>query len=140
MARVNRNIKIVTIERDENMYKEAIRNIKIFNLQGHIKVIWDEALNVELKDKFDMIFIDCAKAQYIKIFEKFKVNLKDDGAIITDNINFHGLIADYDNIKSKSLKALLQKIKDYISFLEENKEFKTTFYDMGDGISISKRG
>ena len=32
MALVDKDIKITTIERDENRYQEALKNIKIFNL------------------------------------------------------------------------------------------------------------
>ncbi|MFA5603115.1 MAG: O-methyltransferase [Bacilli bacterium] len=139
MALINSNIKITTIERNELLYKEAIKNINKFNFNKQINVIYDDAFNVQLKDKFDLIFIDSSKAQYIKIFEKFKGNLNDKGAIITDNLNFHGLVKDYDNIKSKDLRQLVGKIKNFISFLKNNKEFKTIFYDIGDGISISER-
>jgi predicted O-methyltransferase YrrM len=139
MAMVNSDIKITTIERDESLYKEAIKNINKFNLSKQIKVIHDDAISVELDDKFDLIFIDCAKAQYIKMFEKFKHNLNEKGVIITDNLSFHGLVKDYDNIKSKDLRQLVGKIKSFITFLKDNKEFKTNFYDIGDGISISER-
>ena len=30
-----------------------------------------------------------------------------------------------------------KKIKNYIEFLKDNKDFETNFYDVGDGISVS---
>lgn len=139
MTEVDKNIKITTIERDEERYKIAVKNIKDMNKQNQIDIILDDAFNVELKNKYDLIFIDAAKAQNIKFFEKFKNNLEPDGIIITDNINFHGLTENPEKIKSKNLKALVKKINKYKEFLKENKEFKTEFVDIGDGISISKR-
>jgi predicted O-methyltransferase YrrM len=139
MALLDKDIRIVTIERNEKMYLEAIENINKLNLNNQIKVIHSDAFNINLKEKFDMIFIDCAKAQYIKIFEKFKDNLNDKGTIITDNLNFHGLVNDFESIKSKDLKALVRKIIEFKLFLKDNKEFKTIFYDIGDGISVSER-
>ena len=68
MALVNDDIKITTIERDSNMYNEALKNIKAFNLDNRINVIYSDALDVELNDKYDLIFIDAAKSQYIKFF------------------------------------------------------------------------
>ena len=67
------------------------------------------------------------------------VALNDDGSIITDNLNFHGLTKDVENIKSKNLKALVRKINNYKDFLKNNKEFTTEFYENGDGISVSKK-
>ena len=138
MALIDKDIHVVTIERDEERYKEALKNIKLFNLENQIDVIFDDAFNVELSDKFDLIFIDAAKSQSIKFFEKFKSNLDINGTIITDNINFHGLThAEY--IKNRNTRQMIGKIRKYIEFLENNQEFTTYFIDDGDGISISKR-
>ena len=136
---VNENIKVTTIERDKKRYEEAVKNIKNFNLEDRINIIFDDAFNVEINDKYDMIFIDAAKAQYIKFFEKFKVNLKDNGVIISDNLKFHGLVdGNYDGL-SRNVKGLVRKLKNYIVFLQENKEFKTEFIDVGDGVAVSKK-
>ena len=82
--------------------------------------------------------IDAAKAQSIKFFEIFERNLNCNGAIITDNLKFHGLVDKNDSeIKSRNLRALVRKIKDYIKFLETNEKYNTEFFDIGDGISVS---
>ena len=133
MALVNDDIKVTTIERDSNMYNEALKNIKSFNLDNRINIIYKDALDVELTDKYDLIFIDAAKSQYIKFFEKFKHNLNDNGVIITDNLSFHGLVKDSTNC-SRNTKQLVKKIQNYIDFLKNNEEFDTEFISIGDGI------
>lgn len=138
MALVDNNINIVSIERDEDRYNKAVKNVKKFKLNDRIKIIKDDAFNVELNDKFDLIFIDAAKAQSIKFFNKFEKNLNKNKYIITDNLKFHGLV-ESDEILSKNLRQLVKKIKDYIQFLKENNNYETTFYDIGDGISVSKK-
>lgn len=138
MAQVNNDIKVTTIERDSNMYNEALKNIKSFNLDNRINVIYKDALDVELTDKYDLIFIDAAKSQYIKFFEKFKHNLNDNGVIITDNLSFHGLVKDSTNC-SRNTKQLVKKIQNYIDFLKNNEEFDTEFISIGDGISITRK-
>ena len=139
MALIDKKIKIKTIERDEERYKEAIKNIDKFNLNNQIEITLADALDTEIKDKYDLIFIDAAKAQNIKFFEKYKRNLNDDGSIITDNLNFHGLTKEVEKIKSKNLKALVKKINNYKEFLKNNEEFTSKFYENGDGIAISKK-
>lgn len=138
MASINKDIKVTTIERDETRYQEAIKNIKNFNLEDRINVIFSDAFEVELTEEFDLIFIDAAKAQSIKFFEKFELNLKQNGSIITDNLNFHGMVQiDEKEIASRNVRGIVRKTKAYIEFLKENKNYDTTFYDIGDGISIS---
>ena len=92
MALVDPNLKITTIERDEVRYLEALKNVKAFGLENRITLIYNDAFNVKLEEKFDLIFIDAAKAQNIKFFEMFERNLEYRGVIITDNLKFHGLV------------------------------------------------
>jgi len=139
MALVDESIKVTTIERDTNRYKEAVKNIKEFNLENQIEIINADALEYEDKKQYDLIFIDAAKAQYIKFFEKYKTNLKQDGTIISDNLDFHGLVKNPELTSNRNTKQLVRKINTYIEFLKENKEFKTEFISLGDGIGISKR-
>lgn len=140
MCLVHDDISVVTVERDESRYKEAIKNIKEFNLEKRINVIFDDAFNVDLSDKFDLIFIDAAKSQYIKFFEKFKNNLSNNGVIASDNLDFHGLVhKDLNQIESRNVRGIVRKLNNYIEFLNTNKEFKTDFYSIGDGIGISYR-
>ena len=139
MCLVNDDVKVTTIERDIKRYNEAIKNINEFNLNDRITIINDDAFNVELNDKYDLIFIDAAKSQYVKFFEKFKLNLKENGVIVSDNLDFHGLVnKDIMTIESRNVRGLVRKLNTYIEFLKNNEEFETTFYEIGDGISISK--
>ena len=57
MCLVDKNIKVSTIERDEKRYLEAVKNIKEFNLEDRITIIYNDSFNVEINDKFDLIFI-----------------------------------------------------------------------------------
>ena len=139
MALVDEKIKITTIEKNDSRYLEALKNIKNFNLEKQITLVLADALDIELSEQYDLIFIDAAKGQYIKFFEKFKKNLKKSGVIISDNIMFHGYVEKKERIESKNLRQLVNKIKNYIDFLEKNDEFDTIFYKIGDGISVSKR-
>ena len=137
MALVSDDINITTIEKDEERYMLALKNIKKAKLDKRINVIFNDAINVDLDKKYDLIFIDAAKGQYIKFFNKFKENLNDDGVIISDNMSFHGLVETEERIKSRNLRGLVTRIKRYIEFLETNTEFKTKFYKVGDGIAVS---
>ena len=137
MALVNDDINVTSIERDQDRYILALKNIKKAKLDKRINVIFTDALDIELSDKYDLIFIDAAKGQYIKFFEKFKKNLNPGGVIISDNLSFHGLVEQKTRIESRNLRQLVGKIKKYIEFLENNKEFKTKFYKVGDGIAVS---
>ena len=94
-------------------------------------------MDFETEEQFDLIFIDAAKSQYIKFFEKFEANLITGGTIISDNLDFHGYTKQQERIESKNLRQMVGKIRNYITYLKDNPRFQTTFLEIGDGIGIS---
>ena len=140
MSLCSPNLKVTTIERDEERYLEAIKNIKKLKLEDRITLIFNDALKTKIEGKYDLVFIDAAKAQNIKFFELFERNLTDGGFIITDNMYFHGLVHKNEKeIKSRNVRGIVRKIKDYITFLKNNDNYNTTIYDIGDGIALSEK-
>ena len=140
LALLSKDIQIDTIERKEQMYNKALENIDKINLSNQINVFKDDALEFDLEKlnyrKYYIIFIDAAKAQYRRFFEKYSTLLNDKGIIISDNLLFHGLV-EKEEIDGKDLRALIRKIKNYNNWLFENDEFDTTFLRIGDGMAIS---
>lgn len=140
MASVSDKVTVTTIERDDTRYMECLKNVKKCDLEKRINVVCQDALEMNLSGvSYDLIFIDAAKGQYTKFFEKYKYFLKPGGVIITDNLKFHGHVGNRNNIASRNLKQLVGKIENYIDFLKNNDEFETKFYDVGDGLSVSMR-
>lgn len=141
MALVDSSIQIVSIERNQERYIEALRNIKKCNLEKQITLILSDALDIEIEDKYDLIFIDAAKGQYTNFFNKYKDNLLPSGFIVSDNIDFHGYVENIEKIENRNLRQLVTKLKRYIDFLNDNEEFETNFYKVGDGIAVTyKKG
>lgn len=139
MASSSKDTVVTTIERDEARYMECLKNVKKCNMEKKINVVYQDALELNLSEelKYDLIFIDAAKGQYTKFFEKYKNFLNPNGAIITDNINFHGYVGESSKLDKGNLKSLVEKIEGYIEFLKTNEEFDTKFLNIGDGLSIS---
>ena len=135
MANSNPNLKITTVERDQVRYLEALKNIKLFNLEDRITLIFKDAFDIDLDDKYDLVFIDAAKGQNIKFFEKFELNLNPNGYIITDNMDFHGLVdKNPEEIESRNLRQLVRKIREYREYLKTRED-----YDVGDGIAVATK-
>ena len=139
MASSTKDVTVTTIERDEVRYMECLKNVKKCGMEKKINVVFQDALELNLSDelRYDLIFIDAAKGQYIKFFEKYKNYLNPGGVIITDNIKFHGYVGESSKLDKGNLKSLVEKIENYVEFLKNNPEFDTVFKDIGDGLSIS---
>ena len=139
MASSTKDVQVTTIERDETRYMECLKNVKKCGMEKKINVVYQDALELNLSEelRYDLIFIDAAKGQYIKFFEKYKNYLNPGGVIITDNIKFHGYVGESSKLDKGNLKSLVEKIENYVEFLKNNQEFDTVFKDVGDGLSIS---
>ena len=74
MARVNKDIRIVTIEKDELRYKMAVQNVSTLGMKKQIKVIYADAMEAEIEGKYDLIFIDASKSHNIFFMQKFSKN------------------------------------------------------------------
>ncbi|WKB36874.1 O-methyltransferase [Terrilactibacillus sp. S3-3] len=134
---------IVTIERDEKMFHEASKNIKRLGLEKHIRLIFGDAgenlPEVEEEGPYDLIFIDAAKAQYRKFFNRYAPMLSKGGMVVSDNVLFHGLVVDPEHETAKRLRRLAEKVNDYNHWLSEHPAFDTVFLTVGDGLSISTK-
>ena len=138
-AQIHPEIRIFTIEYDIERYQKAVENITKLNLDDQITVFLGDALKFNFTEKFDLIFIDGAKSQYINFFEKYKNNLSENGVFISDNLFFHGMVENPELTQNYSTIKLIRKLKRYIDFLKANTEFETTFYQIGDGVAVSRR-
>jgi putative O-methyltransferase yrrM len=139
MALVDNDIKITTIERDNERYNEAVRNIDEFSLDGQIEIILGDAMDTEVNGLYDLIFIDASKGHNIDFFNKYKKNLKEHGVIITDNLSFHGLVENEELAITRGQRGIVRKIKNFIEFLDKQEDFYTEYISLGDKIAVSKR-
>ena len=130
---------IDTIERDENMIKEAEINIKDLNLEKKINIIAADAVEVlpTLNKSYDIIFIDAAKGKYPFFLKEAIRLLSPKGVIIADNILYKGYtLSDYNKHKQRTA---VRGLRTFLKELEENDEFTTNILEVGDGLTITKR-
>ncbi|HAX73794.1 MAG TPA: SAM-dependent methyltransferase [Firmicutes bacterium] len=141
MARHLPQCNIVTIERDDARYMDAVNYHNRSTISDQVDLIKADALEINNDElpiqKYDVIFIDAAKAQYQKFFEKYEGLLKDDGMIISDNLLFHGFVLEQEQIESRNLRQLVRKINRYNHWLANHPDYNTLLLPMGDGVAIS---
>ncbi len=134
------DVLVVTIEKDPEMAKLARENIKKAGVEKRVLLIEGDALETEIpEEQYDLIFIDAAKGQYRRFFEKYSPLLSKDGLIVSDNMNFHGLVDHPERTNNRHTKGLIKRILRYREFLEQNEKFETTMLEIGDGLAISRR-
>ena len=87
--------------------------------------------------KYDLIYLDGPKGQYIN-YLPYLINMLNKGGIIfADNLNFHGMVTGETEV-TKGCRAMIKGLKNYIAEVTNNPIFTTTIYkNIGDGIGVT---
>lgn len=130
---------IKTIEINEYMYNKANDNISNMELTKKIKTIQADAtkylVDLEEDDKYDVVFIDAAKGQYLIFLQEAIRLVKNGGVIIADNVLFKGrVLSDYNEHKHRTAT---NRLREYLRLIEEDDRLDSTLVKIGDGVAIS---
>ena len=132
------DMKITTIEMDEERAKEAEENIIRAKMDKKITLLRGNALQVmdQIAESFDIVFVDAAKGQYNNFLPKCLKLLKKGGLLISDNILYRGTVAQTGFIPRKH-RTIIVNMKEYLKTLSEDENLTTSIIPIGDGVAVS---
>ena len=127
--------KIITIDKNEEIidfqnkyFEKSGYREKIIQLNG-------EALDIieTLSDKFDIVFLDADKENYIEYYKSISNKLVKGGILISDNVLWSGKVLE---ATSNDLETDI--LKRFNRLLKNDKKFETIIIPIRDGVSISR--
>lgn len=130
--------QITTLELNEDIILTAKENINKFGVADRINIIQGNALDIipHLENKYDFVFIDAAKGQYLNFFEKVEPKLTQKAIIISDNILFRGMVAD-DDLLIRRKKTIVNRLRKYLNLLTIKEGYTSSILPIGDGICLT---
>ena len=132
---------LTTMEIDEIRYGKAVENFKKLGLFEKNKMIFGDALEeiskLDKNVKYDFIFIDASKGQYLRFFEMSYELLNENGIIFIDNLMFRGLVAVDKEEIPKRYRTIVKRLGEFIEKL--NEEYNFVLLPFGDGVGIVKK-
>lgn len=138
----NSEAKITTVEKFEPRIKIAKENIKFSKFKDRIELICED-VDIVLKNlviqnkKYDFIFMDAAKAQYIKWLPDIKLLLEDEGVLFSDNILQEGSIIESKFAIDRRDRTIHKRLREYLRALTSDKNLMTSIIPIGDGVALS---
>lgn len=131
------NCAITTIERRADMIDLALKNISESGFQKSINILQGQAEEIlpDLKDVYDLIFIDAAKGQYIEFLNEAIKLLNKNGTIICDNVLFRGMVAS-DDLVVRRKKTIVQRLRKFLKYINELEGYSSAIVPIGDGLAI----
>ncbi|MDD2445227.1 MAG: O-methyltransferase [Clostridia bacterium] len=131
---------LTTIEKNSNMVKIAKNNFKKLNLCSRVNILQGDATEIlkDLNKKYDFIFLDGSKSQYVHQLP-FLINLMTDNAVImADNVLFRGMVLA-ENPINKKYKTIINNLRKFIEEVKNNNNLKSEILNIGDGLMIIKK-
>ena len=122
---------------DNNFELKKIQNyfFNLSRLQNQIRQFTCDAIDIlpMLKDKYDLIFLDADKKNYLNYLKFIIPLLRKNGVLISDNVLWSGKVIEADN--NEDLET--QVLKKFNQRLSNNKNMETVLLPIRDGISLS---
>lgn len=130
---------ITTIENYEKRIPIAIANIEKSGMNDRIRLIEGDAMEVipGLEEKFDFVFMDAAKGQYINFLPHVMKKLQPEAVMISDNVLQEGDIIESRFGIERRNRTIHSRMREYLYQLKNMEEFHTTIVPIGDGITVS---
>ncbi len=132
--------KVVTIELEEERYAEAKENLKSLGLADRCTCYLGDAGNIinmmDMDGYFDFVFLDGPKAQYLNYLFDIKRLLRKGGTIFADDVLLFGWVSGEVEMPYKR-HSIVNKIKEYLEYVSEDRELMTSVIEIGDGVALS---
>ena len=128
--------KIITIDKNEEL--ETLQN-KYFEKSGFRKQITQLVGNAieiipKINEKFDLVFIDADKSNYINYFHLIIDKMNSGGIILSDNVLWSGKVVEALDPKDVDTKVLLA----YNKLMNEDPRIETVLLPIRDGLTLSR--
>ena len=131
---------ITTIENYDKRIVEAKANIQMAGLEDKITLLEGDAMEV-MKDlesgKYDFVFMDAAKAQYINFLPEVMRLMKPGAILISDNVLQDGDIIESRYGVIRRNRTIHSRMREYMYQVKHMEELETTIVPIGDGITMS---
>ena len=131
---------VETVEISTDNYRQALNNIAKYNLLDKINAHLIDAKQFidECDEKYDLIYLDGPKGQYINYLPRLLELLNPNGTIIADNIFFHGMVTG-EIPTPASCRSMVNGLRRYVDEVTHNPKLESHIYHMGDGICVTKK-
>lgn len=125
-----------TIDNNEELYDFQKKYFELSQSKNQITQHLGNALDIipSLNKKFDLVFIDADKENYINYFEMVVPMMNKGGIILSDNVLWSGKVLEPVKANDKSTQILLE----YNKLLKEDKRVETVLLPIRDGLTVSR--
>ena len=139
MALANEDAFITCLDKNEKTSQVAINFFNKAKVEKKINLIVGEAIEslnnlINENKKFDLVFIDADKENYINYYNLCFKLISNNGLILIDNVLWKGDVKD----KNKNDK-MTNIIREFNSYIKNDNRIEKTILPIGDGVTICRK-
>ena len=129
--------RVVTLERDERMIRQAKENIEALGFGNQIEIVEGDAQEsiAALSGSFDMIVLDGGKGHYIHLLEDCIRLLKPGGVMVSDNVLYKGMVASRELLIRRKI-TIVKRMRKYLEAISKDPRLMTSVLPLGDGVAV----
>ena len=131
-----KNGTLHTIDKNEELEELQYKYFQKSDYKNQIKQYVGNALEIipKIEEKFDLVFIDADKSNYVNYFHLIINKMNKGGVILSDNVLWSGKVVEELNSKDIDTKVLLE----YNKLLNSDDRVETVLLPIRDGLTISR--
>lgn len=132
--------RLTTVECDEEILTVARSNFEKCGLSDRISSFLGDSGEILplMSGKFDFIFMDAAKAQYLSLMQDCERMLEKGGVIVCDDVLFYGMISEKSLVNRRKI-TIVKRMKVFIDKMMSDERFETLLLPIGDGLLVSRK-
>lgn len=133
---MHQNGQLITIDKNEELENFAKKYFDKSDYKKQIKQLIGNAIDVipTLTQKFDLVFIDADKSNYINYFNLIIDKMNPGGIILSDNVLWNGKVTEAIKPNDKDTNALVT----YNKILNSDTRVETILLPIRDGLTITR--
>lgn len=138
---------LLTIEKDKDNYNEAMKLYaeldffeRVLPVNADAEEVVEKLANSKTGQKFDIIFLDCNKSSYNRMFDNVVELLSDGGVLIADDCLYHGKVLGEGEIPEKKHRTIVVNMREFIKKVETDERLENvTLYEFEDGVLVATK-
>jgi len=132
-------MQLTGIEQDPQRIRAARKNIADAGRSSQITLLEGDADQIlpGLEDRFDLIFMDAAKAQYIRWLPDVKRLMHPGSILVSDNVLQGGEILESHFLVERRDRTIYRRMRDYLYELTHSPDLRTSILPASDGLALS---
>lgn len=138
---------LLAVERDKDNFQELLFALGDFDfydralpVNADAEDITTSLVNAKNVQKFDLIFVDCNKSSYNRMYDKLITLLNDGGVLVADDVLYHGMVEGEPEIPEKKHRTIVVNMREFIEKAQkDNRLENVTLYDFEDGVLVATK-